>query len=83
MAYPIKTYLDMYDKTYGNGMYPENRGHFGHLIVRDSNTAFKDYLLLGCNDDETSSIKHGIRMNKQQVKQLIRALNKFIDRIES
>lgn len=83
MAYPIRTYADIYDITYGRDIHPENKGHFGHLVIRDSNTAFKDYLLLGCNDNETSSLKAGIRLNKRQVKQVIRALQKFLDRTEA
>lgn len=82
MAYPIKTYADIYDTTYGRDIHPENKGFFGHLVIRDSNTAFKDYLLIGCNDDETSNIKSGIRLNRKQVKQVSRALQKFLDRIE-
>lgn len=47
MAFPIKTYADIYDMTYESYRkieYPDNRGHFGHIVVRDSNTAGKDYL---------------------------------------
>ena len=80
MAFPIKTYADIYDITYHG--YDLPRGYFGHLVIRDSNTCGKDYLLIGCNCDDTGDLKAGIRLHKGQVRQVIRALNKFLERVE-
>lgn len=80
MAFPIKTYADIYDQTYGE---PEdgNRGHFGHLIIRDSNTAFRDFLLIGVNADETDYLEFGIRLDANQGKQIIFAIQSWLARI--
>ena len=80
MAYPIKTYADIYDQTYRNTR-PGNRGHFGHLVIRDSNTVGKDYLLVGCNDREDANLDSAIRLHKRQVKQIVRALNRWLVRV--
>lgn len=83
MAYPIKTYANIYDTTYGMGMgHSLPKGSFGHLIIRDSNTIAKDYLLIGCNDNDSEDLDRAIRLNKKQVKQVIRACEKFLKRIE-
>lgn len=84
MAYPIKTYANIFDITYSasrarDGMVP--KGLFGHLIIRDSNTVGKDYLLVGCNHNASSALDASIRLNKKQVKQVIRACEKFLKRI--
>ena len=82
MAFPIKTYASIFDRTYGPSYdEPDNKGHYGHLIIRDSNTAFKDYLLIGCNKNETDAIERGIRLNRQQAKTVIRAIKKWLKRI--
>jgi len=82
MAYPIKTYANIFDTTYGMGMgHSLPKGSFGHLIIRDSNTVGKDYLLVGCNDNDSSDLDRTIRLNKKQVKQVIRACEKFLKRI--
>ena len=81
MAYPIKTYANIYDTTYGQVPEGQPRGYFGHLIIRDSNTAGKDYLLVGCNNRDDTALDVSIRLNKRQVKQIIRALTKWLERI--
>ena len=80
MAYPIKTYADIYDQTYGKTA-DGNRGHFGHLIIRDSNTAFRDFLLIGVNADETASLKFSIRLDAKQAKKIILAIQIWLARI--
>lgn len=79
MAFPIETYADIFDVTY-NRMECESKGFFGHLVIRDSNTAFKDYLLIGINNNETATLGAAIRLNRRQVRQVIRALEKFLVR---
>ena len=74
MAYPFKTYASIFDTTYGMGMgYSLPKGAFEHLVIRDSNTCNHDYLLIGCNDNESNDLQAAIRLNKKQVKQVIRA----------
>ena len=81
--WPIETYADIYDQTYSKGYVTERseRAKFGHLIIRDSNTVGKDYLLIGCNDRADSGLDSAIRLHKGQVKQVIRALHKWLVRI--
>ena len=81
MAYPIKTYANIYDTTYGRVPEGQPRGHFGHLIIRDSNTVGKDYLLIGLNSRDDTGLDEAIRLNKKQVKQIIRALRNWLTRI--
>lgn len=80
MAFPIETYIDIYDHTYHNGD-RKNRGSFGHLVIRDSNTVGKDYLLVGCNYDETGNLTASIRLNEKQVREVIQGLREFLYRI--
>ena len=84
--YPIKTYLDMADETYSarRKLPLENRRRWGRVIVRDSNTAGKDYLLLRVSQQVTDDQPEvgGIRMHKGQVKRLIKALQKFVNEVE-
>ena len=79
MAFPIETYVDIYDETYVNDS--KNRGAFGHLVVRDSRTGGKDYLLVGCNYDETGNLTASIRLNEKQVREVIQGLREFLYRI--
>ena len=81
MAFPIETYIDIYDDTYHSGD-PKNRGSFGHLVIRDSNTVAKDYLLVGCNYDETDNLTVSIRLNEKQVRKVIQGLREFLYRIK-
>ena len=82
MAFPIKTYANIYDRTYPPALVdPTNKGYFGHLIIRDSNTVGKDYLLIGCNDNETTDLKAAIRLNRRQAKFVVRAIKKWLKRI--
>ena len=81
--WPIETYADIYDQTYARGCVSElsERAKFGHLIIRDSNTAGKDYLLIGNNKRNDNDLDCSIRLHKGQVKQVIRALRKWLARI--
>lgn len=81
--WPIETYADIYDQTYSRGYCKgkNERAKFGHLIIRDSNTVGKDYLLVGCNKRTDNSLDSSIRLHKGQVKQIIRALYKWLARI--
>lgn len=81
--WPIETYADIYDQTYRRGYVTERseRARFGHLIIRDSNTAGRDYLLVGCNKRADNNLDSSIRLHKGQVKQVIRALHKWLVRI--
>ena len=82
MAFPIQTYADIYDQTYSRReMSAQERADFGHLIIRDSNTVGKHYLLLGCIYREDSSLDVSIRLHRKQAKQIIRAINKWLERI--
>ena len=91
--YPIKTYLDIADETYtvGQKLGLEERRDWARLIVRDSNTVGKDYLLLRVShnmhehagmDIDGQTAFCSIRMHKGQVKRLIKALQKFVDEAE-
>lgn len=79
MAFPIETYVDIYDETYVNDS--KNRGAFGHLVVRDSRTGGKDYLLVGINRNDTADLDVSIRLNTKQVGQVMRGLQNFLDRV--
>ena len=78
MAFPIKEYVDSFDETYGKY---KNRGEFGHLVIRDSNTAGEDYLLVGLNNNETDSLDMSIRLNEKQVRKVMRGLQCWLDRV--
>ena len=68
------TYLDMADTTYRGKNLEERRG-FGRIQLHDSNTAFKKYLCIGVSDEFG---KAHIRIHKGQAKQIVNALQKYI-----
>ena len=76
------TYLDMADTTYHQeGL--EKRREFGRIEIYDSNTAFKKYLCIKTTNDYGNG-KTGahIRIHKGQAKQIIKALQKYIQYAE-
>lgn len=73
-------YLDMADVTYArHGEDISTRRSFGRIQVYDSNTAFKKYVCIGFSDEGG---KAHIRLHKGQVKQIVVALQKFIEYAE-
>ena len=83
--YPTKTYLDIADDTYTRnmGLSLEERRSWSRLEVRDSNTAGRDFLLLKVSFNPIEHPEWGvgsasIRMHVEQVKMLVKALQRFV-----
>lgn len=79
--WPIKTYLDMADNTYARGEDIETRRKWGRIVVYDSNTVGRDYLCVKVSHggDGGNEVGSHIRLHRGQVKQLIRALETFVN----
>lgn len=80
---PIVTYGDFADETYydPNTVPLALRRGMSRLIVRDSNTAFQDFLLVALDVRmiEGEPIA-SIRMHRDQVRALIKSLQAFLKR---
>ena len=75
-----KTYADIYDQSYVR-LDNQGPGHFGHLVIRDSITK-GEHIGIGGNRREDGDLVFAIRLNKRQAKQVIRAIEKWLKRIE-
>ena len=80
MAFPIRTYVELFDETYGEC---KNRGEFGHLVIRDSNTAGKDYLLVGLNNNEGNGLDVSIRLTEEQAWKIMYGIHRWLRRIHN
>lgn len=92
--FPLKTYLDIADTTYSKGKPLEIRRKWGRIRVRDSNTAFKDYLRIDVMegkfdeafvsnhsiDDCTETVYASIRLNRAEARQVYNALGRYFKR---
>ena len=76
--WPINTYLDMADNTYARCEDIDTRRTWGRIEVYDSNTCGKYYLCVKVSNNRPEHSSAHIRLRRGQVKQLIKALNKFV-----
>lgn len=80
------TYLDMADTTYSRGENIEECRKWGRVEIYDSNTVGKYYLclLVSASKGNVSGREESahIRLNRGQVKQIIKALQKFLEYAE-
>ena len=86
-------YLDIADNTYTRNMEAtiDDRRDWARLELQDSNTVGKNYLLLKVSHNAVKYPKRGIggdrltasiRLHKGQVKKIIKALRKFVEKAE-
>lgn len=94
--WPLKTYLDIADTSYSKGKPLEIRRKWGRIIIRDSNTAFKEYLCIDTENgkfDEAFLTNHSIsdctemehtsiRLTRAEAKRVYCAIGRFLKRAD-
>lgn len=92
--WPNKVYLDLADSSYSKGKPIEVRRKWGRIVIRDSNTAGRDYLRIDVENgkfDETFLANHSIddctetehtsiRLTRAEARRVYNALGRFFKR---
>lgn len=92
--WPNKTYLDLADTSYAKGKPLGIRRKWGRIIIRDSNTAGRDYLRIDTENgkfdeaflrshsvDDCTKMEHtSIRLTRSEARRVYNALGRYFRR---